>query len=1044
MLAESLLAEAKANSADGMAMDVEIFETKEFLRAVRAMKLAGGRKSKAADQVLAMRGSVTLFDDPFESLRKTKHGESRIAGCVKYDLQEFCRLITVAGNGCIFLLFVGDHDEADAWLEKNRGLTLGAVSGSSLGRTKISDTESGVVINNDPDNWSGVLIERLPDDLSENLLGDLPFKEVKPLHDIRAGSPESMIRSLLAQIKDEGLRSALFDILVLLNNGLIEEAKNRALHHLGQFKPIAELSSDEILELDLGDGTRRVELGSKEYTEWVSRFIEASHPFDWFLFMHPEQEKHVAADYSGPAKLSGVTGSGKTSIAVKRAVRLARQYEGEKILVLSLNKALCEFISEIMDYACGADVELRQRIQVDSLFSICQGLLREFEPTNEKLYSDVTWRLEEHKDEVYREFYRYLSNVRDAEVLRPMHRLLTSQSIDAERYIAEEFDWIRSALRQDKRAEYISILRQGRGYRIAELHRTAILEGLRGWERKMSAVGVIDYMGLVTALTKYIDRITPRYRCILVDEAQDFGTVELSIVRKLVKPDTNDLFLCGDAAQQILPKHQSFEAAGIEVAGRSSRIRRNYRNSREILKLAHSVLMLNLSEYHFETGELEISDPELSYRSSFEPLLLQGPSLDIEISAALKLLDENDEIARRRGTNHSGCVAIVGYSGFEVQEYGKEIGIPVLDGASKFLRGTRFLSDLEQTKGYEFDTMIIVNCAKGNLPPSGAPPQEVSRSASEFYMAMTRARNQLVISFSGEVCDWLATLGMAVSQWSDVVDINDLRNVGVPGFLQEFPDMDAFNLRELSGTEFVFTPYARGLEVELQEKLEEIVDGRGLTQAGTQRRVKWRNIGALVDDLEARGNSRLVLGPVASDIIKQRLAEASLGIRPSLKPRQVRKIERAGNVQFSSPASLRTKSDSQPSISGPADVGGLANLRLAPRIMAILHSLHIRSLQELRVADEKVLNNYLTMTQIETLKKLSGAPTATTKAHLLLHEANLPVRSIKVLNAMGVITIGDLAKVSEADLRAEPKLGKTQVLAILRVCHEHGISLKDG
>lgn len=90
--------------------------------------------------------------------------------------------------------------------------------------------------------------------------------------------------------------------------------------------------------------------GRAGYSAWVSRFIEASQPFDWFLFMHPEQEKHVAADYSGPAKLSGVTGSGKTSIAVKRAVRLARQYEGEKILLLSLHRALCEFISEIVDY----------------------------------------------------------------------------------------------------------------------------------------------------------------------------------------------------------------------------------------------------------------------------------------------------------------------------------------------------------------------------------------------------------------------------------------------------------------------------------------------------------------------------------------------------------------------------------------------------------------------------------------------------------------------------------------------------------------------
>jgi hypothetical protein len=161
-------------------------------------------------------------------------------------------------------------------------------------------------------------------------------------------------------------------------------------------------------------------------------------------------------------------------------------------------------------------------------------------------------------------------------VTHPIAVAPAHQQGDAERYISEEFDWIRSALRQDKRFEYISIMRQGRGYKIAEQHRPAILEGLAGWERKMSAVGVIDYMGLVTALTKYVDRIVPRYRCILIDEAQDFGSVELSILRRLAKPDKNDLFLCGDAAQHVLPKHQSFEAAGIEVKGSSFRIRRNY------------------------------------------------------------------------------------------------------------------------------------------------------------------------------------------------------------------------------------------------------------------------------------------------------------------------------------------------------------------------------------------------------------------------------------------------------------------------------------
>jgi hypothetical protein len=253
-------------------------------------------------------------------------------------------------------------------------------------------------------------------------------------------------------------------------------------------------------------------------------------------------------------------------------------------------------------------------------------------------------------------------------------------------------------------------------------------------------------------------------------------------------------------------------------------------------------------------------------------------------------------------TNHSGCIATLDILGLS-PGYGKEIGIPVLDGTSKFLRGTRFLSDLEQTKGYEFDTMVIVNCAKGNLPPSGAPEQEVFRSASEFYVAMTRARNQLVISFSGEMCDWLGTVGMAASQWSDVVDTDELRNVGMPGFLQEFPDMDAFNVRELTGTEFIFTPYARGLEVELQERLEEIVDGRGLTQAGTQRRVKWKNIGALVDDLESRGNGRLVLGPVARALGWREMPCRGITSTTTLKSKRCGNLSRLGPQKIDPPGS---------------------------------------------------------------------------------------------------------------------------------------------
>jgi hypothetical protein len=80
------------------------------------------------------------------------------------------------------------------------------------------------------------------------------------------------------------------------------------------------------------------------------------------------------------------------------------------------------------------------------------------------------------------------------------------------------------------------------------------------------------------------------------------------------------------------------------------------------------------------------------------------------------------------------------------------------------------------------------------------------------------------------------------------------------------------------------------------------------------------------------------------------------------------------------------------------------------------------------------LAKYLTMMEVKALKSRSAASIT----------ANLPLRTVQVLNAMGLIQIADLAEVSEAELRAEQKLGKTEMLAILRVCREHDVRLKGG
>ena len=192
---------------------------------------------------------------------------------------------------------------------------------------------------------------------------------------------------------------------------------------------------------------------------------------------------------------------------------------------------------------------------------------------------------------------------------------------------------IRSAIFNDEREKYLRVERSRRRFPLSAEFRGQILEGLRHWERKMQAIGVIDYLGLTSAVTRHIDALVPRFTNILVDETQDFGTTELAVVRRLVAPGPNDVFLCGDMAQTILPKHQSVSPSGFSSVVRV-RICQNYRNSREILSAAYALLTQNLHEEMFDIGGLEILDPKLANFSGSVPVALAADSLEEEIAYA--------------------------------------------------------------------------------------------------------------------------------------------------------------------------------------------------------------------------------------------------------------------------------------------------------------------------------------------------------------------------------------------------------------------------
>lgn len=839
-----------------MGNTITYYKTKELIRQLYNLDKSGGTSQKAARRVHEILGRLYQVD-PFHSLQVTNHGETRIKNCVKYQLIDGHRLITILNaNACLFA-FAGSHDSCDSWLEKNKGIELIKNKSNEYDLVYQSGdiARNAERISSGTDSANTTLVNRLDSGYKFEFLDILPGSAAIALSALTTSAQDDYIYDIVKHLPSEK-RALAFDVAVTLRNGDVDGALNRIDLYFGRAAPIDTLSPEEILNINDGNSVKRIRIDSDEYLDWIGKYVRSSTYQDWMLFMHPQQERIVSSKFEGPTKLSGVSGSGKTCVVVMRSIHLAKRNPSKPILIVTLNNSLSELIHNLLQAAC-PDEDVRNRIQCKSFFILCQELLRIFEPDNDKLFSETTWKTSEHVDEVWREFYRCEVNNDAADIFLPIHKSLNRQNINAEEYLRQELDWVRSAVTE--RDEYYAIERKGRAVPLLRSQREIILEGLKFWEEKMTSVGVIDPLGLASALARHIDEIQPLFSSILVDEVQDFGTLELRLINTLVESGPNDLFLAGDMAQHILPKHQSFKEANILIPGaRSIIFEKNYRNSREILKAAYEVFVHNLVSEVITEGDLELLDPQYANFSTPIPCVLRAESLEKEVAHALS-------ISRKHVSDNPGqkaCIAIVGFSQFEISKLAKTAGIKFLDGQAGLENDSLFFSDLDQTKGHEFDLMCILNCSKNTLPNINSPSEEHYRDACRFYVAMTRAKHELYLSYSIEASRWLTNDNCSqyfeFLNWDDIFEFDSDLFIGAPCKLPRSIQSQETNVLKFTGKQFIRTKYSRGLSIELQTKLENLVPGTSMSRG--RDRVQWKNIGEAYADVKKYPHAKNIFG----------------------------------------------------------------------------------------------------------------------------------------------------------------------------------------
>lgn len=289
----------------------------------------------------------------------------------------------------------------------------------------------------------------------------------------------------------------------------------------------------------------------------------------WRVFLHPTQRKIVNKTYSGPARVLGGAGTGKTVVAMHRAKHLATMLnDKERILFTTYTANLASDIMDSLRKICS--VEEMHRIEVLNLDAWVSHFLREHGYTAEIVYDEKIQALWE-----------------DAVAGNDFNNNFSVN------FYQDEYNRVVVAQEAFSLEKYIKASRIGRGTRLNRKSRIEVWRVFEAYQNAMKEQNIRDINTAMYECRLLISKSSaePRYKHIIVDEGQDLSANALRLLRTIAgKEHENDIFIVGDSHQRIYKNKAVLSKCGINIRGRSSILRINYRTTEEIRKAAFALL----------------------------------------------------------------------------------------------------------------------------------------------------------------------------------------------------------------------------------------------------------------------------------------------------------------------------------------------------------------------------------------------------------------------------------------------------------------------
>lgn len=677
--------------------------------------LPHGIQGKVSNFILKFQQNPELPGINYEKIREAFDGNLR---SVRIDQNYECIVLKPDKGNIYMLLWIDSHDNAYNWAKRHK-CRINSRTGSVqvyeiIYKEHIEEREKKKGLFDSIDD-SDLMRLGVPEDLISSVREVYTEEDLDRLEDIL---PSEAYEALFMMAAGDSMDQVLAERDAQSQETFDTEDFETAIHRLDSVSRFIVVDNETELATALNSSLKL-----------------------WRIFLHPSQLRLVRGNKSGPVRVLGGAGTGKTVVAMHRAKWLARNYvkKDERILFTTFTRNLA------------VDIE-------NNLRELCSP--EEFKKIDVINFDGMVSKYLKTKNYEYKIIYESIEGLWQIALSLAPSELNLNES-----FYMDEWQKIIQVYGIETLEQYKAVSRTGRGTSLRRADRVKIwpvFEEYRSQLLRAKKKEIDDACRDACSLIIYDlekNRARLPYKCIIVDEAQDMGTQAFKLIRTMVLENENDLFIVGDGHQRIYGRNRVIlSRCGINIRGRSRKLRINYRTTEEIRSRAVALLEGFLID-DLDGG----TDTQKNYKSLTHgeiPEILSFNTFEEQCNYIKILIKDEKE----RGTvpSHICISARTNQEIDSIQKYLEQENITVFkirrDAPDSLETKDVRVATLHRVKGLEFDIMIVASANKGMIPYEYQREfaDELQRLQYEIeerallYVGITRARKRAIITSYGE------------------------------------------------------------------------------------------------------------------------------------------------------------------------------------------------------------------------------------------------------------------------------------------------------